>query len=419
METFLNIEFKMAWRNIWRNTRRSVLTAAAIAFACLLLVFMLSFQFGSYATMIDASVKIHTGHLQVQHPDYHEKQEIQLVVPEPDRVAAILETLPNVAAFTFRSQGFSLASSAERTHGALVTGIDPEREAEVSKIKQQMHSGDYLKAGDGEKALVGELLARNLKVTVGDEITLLGQGRDGSIAAGVVWVAGIFSSGIDEFDRSAIYIPLTTFQEIYSMRDAVHAVVVIDKSLASVALTKALLRKKTEDMEPAPGAGPLRVLDWDELMPGLRQSIKMDLISGLIFYLILILVVAFSILNTFLMAILERTREFGVLMAIGTSPRRLTRVLLIESLSLTAIGIVAGIAAGCLVTAYFQVHGIDFTGSSEILGQFGITGRLYPKLSVLSALLGPAAVLLITFLAALWPALKVRRLRPVEAMAHV
>ena len=154
-------------------------------------------------------------------------------------------------------------------------------------------------------------------------------------------------------------------------------------------------------------------------MPGLKQSIQMDLVGGIIFYLILILVVAFSILNTFLMAIFERTREFGVLMAIGTNPKRLTRVLLIESLSLTANGTVTGIAMGCAITAYFQVHGIDFTGSSDILSQWGITGRLYPKLSALSALCGPAAVLVITFLAALWPALKVRRLSPVEAMTHV
>ena len=153
-------------------------------------------------------------------------------------------------------------------------------------------------------------------------------------------------------------------------------------------------------------------------MPGLRQSIEMDLISGIIFYFLL-LVVAFSILNTFLMAIFERTREFGVMMAIGTTPGRLTRVLLIESMSLTAIGILAGIALGCVITVYFQIHGIDFTGASELLSQFGITGRMYPKLSLLSALSGPAAVLIITFFAALYPALKVRRMRPVEAMRAV
>jgi ABC-type lipoprotein release transport system permease subunit len=380
---------------------------------------MLSFQFGSYATMINASVKIHTGHLQVQHPQYHDKKEMQQVVKAPDRIAAVLQTLPDIEAYTQRAQGFSLASSAERTHGVLVTGIDPDREPGVSKIKQQMRSGHFLVAEDREQALVGQLLARNLKLDIGDEITLLGQGRDGSIAASVVWVKGIFSTGIDDLDRAAIHIPLQTFQEIYSMEDAAHAVVIVADRLDAVPAIQSGLTAALQQAALDADAQPLRVLDWDELMPGLRQSIQMDLVSGIIFYLILILVVAFSILNTFLMAIFERTREFGVMMAIGTDPIRLTRVLLIESLSLTAIGILTGIAMGCAVTAYFQVHGIDFTGSSEILSQFGITGRLYPKLSLLSASCGPAAVLVITFLAALWPALKVRRLQPVEAMAHV
>ena len=415
----MSIEMKMAWRNIWRNTRRSILTAAAIAFACLLLVFMLSFQFGSYATMINASVKIHTGHIQVQHPEYHEKKEVRLVVPHPDRVDAVLESVAGVSAYTHRSEAFSLASSAERTHGALVTGIDPPREARVSKIRSQVRSGGYLAPEDSQQALVGALLAKNLNLNIGDEITLLGQGRDGSIAASVVWVKGIFSTGIDDYDRAAIHIPLKTFQEIYSMGDAVHAVVLIADSLDSVPAVKSELRQKLRQMDAEPGAESLRVLDWDELMPGLRQSIQMDLISGAIFYFILILVVAFSILNTFLMAIFERTREFGVLMAIGTDSRRLTRILLAESMTLTAIGILTGIVLGCLITAYFQTRGIDISGSSELLSQFGITGRLYPKLTVLSASCGPAAVLVITFVAALWPALKVRRLSPVEAMRHV
>ena len=413
------IEIKMAWRNAWRNTRRSILTAAAIAFACMLLVFMLSFQFGSYSTMINASVKIFTGHIQVQNADYQEKQEVQLVVSEPDGVSAYLDGMPEVAAYTSRAQGFSLVSSTERTQGAIITGIDPERESKVSKIKEQIRSGSYFSSDDREHALVGELLARNLKVNIGDEITLLGQGRDGSIAASVVWIKGIFRTGIDDLDRAAIYIPLQTFQDVYSMEEAVHAIVVIADSLDAVSVIQSDLQKNVSRFDDPTGPRELKVLDWDELMPGLRQSIQMDLISGIIFYFILILVVAFSILNTFLMAIFERTREFGVMMAIGTNPKRLTRVLLYESLSLTAIGILTGIAMGCAVTAYFQVHGIDFSGGSEILSQWGITGRLYPKLSFLSASCGPAAVLLITFLAALWPALKVRRLRPVEAMTHV
>jgi ABC-type lipoprotein release transport system permease subunit len=403
----------MAWRNIWRNPRRTILTICAIAFASLLLVFMLSFQFGSYETMINTSVKIQTGHLQVQAEEYHEKKNIRYVVPNPSEVAAIIAKTPNVESYTFRGQAFSLISSNERTYGVAVTGIDPIREAKVSRLKTLVREGAFLAPEDTDQALVGKLLAQNLRVKLGDELTVIGQGRDGSIAATVVRVKGLFSSGIGDFDRAAIHIPLQTFQEVYSMQGAVHEVVVIADALRNIEAAKNTILTGLASLGTKK---PLRVLDWDELMPGLRQSIEMDLVSGLIFYLLLVLVVAFSILNTFLMAIFERTREFGVMMAIGTTPGRLTKLLLIESMTLTAIGIAMGIIIGSLITLYFQTHGIDISGASELLSQFGITGRIYPKLSWLSAISGPLAVLIITFFAALYPAIKVRRLQPVEAM---
>lgn len=409
----------MAWRNIWRNPRRTALTICAIAFACLLLVFMLSFQFGSYHAMINASVKINTGHIQVQAQGYQDKQSIHLVVSNPAAVGDILNKIPQVDAYTFRSKAFSLVSSKDRTYGVAVIGIDPAKEARVSTLKSLIRQGSFLPQDDKDQkqplALIGKPLAANLKIGPGDELTVLGQGRDGSIAATVVRIQGIYSSGMDEFDRSAIHIPLKHFQDVYAMRGAVHEIVIIGKKLNNVAkIKKSIISKIAETKTTC----PLVALDWTELMPGLRQAIKMDLVSGIIFYLILILVVAFSILNTFLMAIFERTKEFGVLMAIGTTPQRLTKLLLIESASMTMVGIAIGTMVGCLLTWYYQIHGIDIAGSSEILSHYGISGRMHPQLSLLSAVSGPAAVLLITFLTALYPALKVRGLRPVEALTY-
>jgi len=377
---------------------------------------MLSFQFGSYETMINTSVKISTGHLQVQAKEYQEKKNIRYAISNPDKITAILNNIPELAAYTLRAQAFSLISSEDRTYGAVVTGIDPQREANVSRLKKLIREGDFLTERDANQALVGRLLAKNLRVTIGDELTLLGQGRDGSIAATVVQVKGIFGSGIDEFDRSTLQMPLSTFQEVFSMDHAVHEVVVIAKSLSDVPEIKTEIQAALFNID---NGRSLKTLDWQELMPGLRQAIEMDLVSGLIFYGLLIIVVAFSILNTFLMAIFERKKEFGVMMAVGTSPRRLTRVLLIESMAMTAIGIVVGIILGIGITYYFQLHGIDFGTGQELLSQFGITGRIYPKLSLLSVSIGPFMVLFFTFMAALYPALKVRRLRPVEAMTAI
>lgn len=410
------LDARMAWRNIWRNPRRTLLTILAVAFACVLLVFMLSFQFGSYETMINASVKIHTGHLQVQAQGYQDNREMRRVIADPAPVQAALRQIPDVQAQAARARAFALVSSSDRTYGVMVEGIDPPAEARVSTLEEIIRQGDYLDAApeaDGlPGALVGELLARNLQVAVGDELTVLGQGRDGSIAATVLRVTGIYNSGMDDFDRRAIQMPLDVFQEVFSMGRAVHEIVVVGQRLADAATIRSALQT---DLTGLDNPRPLVVLDWEDLMPGLRQAIDMDLVSGGVFYLILVMVVAFSILNTFLMAILERTYEFGVLMAMGIRPGRLTRLVLAESAGMTLVGIVAGVLLGCLVTWYFTLQGISL-GSAEMARQFGIPNTLYPQLSLLSVTAGPLMVLLVTLLAALYPALKVRRLEPVAAM---
>lgn len=412
----MSMAITMAWRNIWRNARRSILTILAILFATLLLVFMLSFQFGSYDVMINTAVKIHTGHVQVQADGYRDKMDIRLAVPDPGAVAGLMGDIPGIAAYTFRANAFSLVSSSDRTYGVLLTGIDPAREAEVSTLKQLVRQGEYLAQGDTDAALVGELLARNLKVDIGDELVVLGQGRDGSVAAAVLTIKGIFRSGEDKFDRNSIQMPLAYFQDVFTMRGAVHEVVALGRSLEDVKGIKQSLNMGVRNID---SDGNLVVLDWMEIMPGLVQSIKLDLVSGLIMYFILIVVVAFSILNTFLMAIFERKREFGVIMAIGMTPGRLMKSLFLESVMITGIGIMLGIVSGGLVTWYFQVHGILISGASEVLSQYGLPDRLYPQLSVLSVSIGAGIVLVITILTALYPVMKVRRLRPVEAMTAV
>ncbi len=409
------IDITMAWRNIWRNPRRTLLTVAAIGFASTALVFMLSFQFGVYDTMINSSVNIHAGHLQIQAKGYKEKMAMRYAVADPVRMGNLLNGIDDVKSYTYRAEGFSMLSSSDRTYGVLVTGIDPDKEKQVSTIKSLVRKGEYLSSSNAYEALVGSLLAANLKVGIGDEITILGQAKDGSVAASVVTVKGIFTSGIDEFDRSTVQIPLKTFQEVYSMDGAVHRVVVVCKSLKSVSMVKAAL---AEDISGIDEKYELKVFDWMEIMPGLLQSIQMDLISGFIMYIILVIVVAFSILNTFLMAVFERTREFGVLMAIGAEPGRIMKLLLIESITMTSIGIFLGMALGSVFSLYFQKHGIDFTGASEIMNQMGISGLMYPKLTLLSLFTGPMAVLFITSVAALYPALKVKSLRPVEAISY-
>ena len=375
----------MAWRNIWRNTRRTLLTLGAIAFACLLLVFIMSFQFGGYETMINSSVKIHTGHLQIQADGFHKKQNIRRDIARPGQVGAVLDKIPAVEAYTVRGQAFSILSSGERSQSGLVIGVDPAREAKVSNLKKIIIKGDYFSPGDRGQALIGVNLAAKLKVGLGDEVIMLGQARDGRIAAALAHVKGIYRSGLDAFDRATIHLPLADFQEAYIMGDAVHRVVINVASLGQVEPVLAALKKPLAELDRKP---PLVALTWDKLLPGLKESIQMDLFGAVVVYFILIVVVACGVLNAFMMVVFERTREFGVLRALGVGPNRLTRVLLAESLMIILLGAVAGVLLGAGATLVFQMIGIDLTGQNELLSQYGISGRFYPRLSALSGLSG-------------------------------
>ncbi|MDD9303882.1 MAG: ABC transporter permease [Desulfobacter sp.] len=403
----------MAWRNIWRNPRRTLLTVMAIAFASLLLVFMLSLQVGMYEVMINAGVKTHTGHIQVTAADYNKDPKIRKTVADPKAVAKIMDNTDHVSAYTLRANGFALLSSSHRTYGGMVTGIDPGKEPEIFSTAATIRQGKYLSPQDRDMAVVGTLLAKNLKIGVNDEIVILGSALDGSIAAAVLRVKGTFSSGMDTYDRSAIQIPLAYFQDIFAMAGQVHQVVAVCDSLWSVGKVK----KTISDQLPFSGSRQdLICQTWDEIMPGLIQSIQMDLGGGIIFYSILIVVVAFSIMNTFLMSVFERTQEFGTLLAIGARPGRLTKMLLIESGFLTLWGILLGIAAGASLTLWAESHGISFGQAQDMLRQYGIPSLIRPKLSLGTALAGPFVVFIITMLTAVYPAIKVHKLNPVEAM---
>lgn len=383
----------------------------AVAFATVLLVFMLSLQFGNYATMIDSAVKLRTGHLQVQAKGYMERRDIRLVVSDPASVAGMLGRLPGVSAYTFRASAFALVSSKNRTYGTIVTGIS-DREATVSTLSRTLRQGQFLSAADGGQALVGSILSKNLQVKPGDEVAVLGQAWDGSVAATVVRVKGIISSGQDDFDRISFYLPLPYFQSVFAMGNSVHEVVATARTLDDVPRIKQMLG---EIVRKSPNPD-LRVLDWKELTPGLMEVITFDLVAGLLFYLVLIVVVAFSILNTFFMAIFERKREFGVMMALGSRPAHITKLLSIESLMIIAMGSAAGIIVGVIVTLYFESHGITIPGAGELARLYGVPERMLPRLSFLSLVIGSGLVVAISIITTVIPVFKVRRLRPVQAM---
>ena len=408
-----SIVLRMAWRNLWRHGKRTWLTVGAMIFSNSLLVFAISLQFGSYQMMIDNSLQAFSGHIQLQHPSYLEQPKMRYAINDIDARAQQLRDELGLTSISARATGFALASSEERSYGLQLLGVDARHEPEVSTLPGLIRRGRYLEPGAREEIVIGSLLARNLRIEPGDELSFLGSGFDDSFAAGVVTVVGIFESGNADLDRSVAQVNLAYFQDSFAMGGAGHSIVI---RAAQVDDVNALMTSINSGLQ---GSEKVAVRHWDELQPGLRQAIRADMTSAWFMYTVLIVLVAFSVLNTQLMSVLERTREFGTMMALGLRPARLGILVMLETGMMTGLGLLLGIALGALITAYLSIVGFSYPGMAEMAVKFNLPERMYPTISALSLSLGPVIVACASLLAAIYPALRLNRLRPIEAMRAV
>ncbi|MDH3417644.1 MAG: ABC transporter permease [Gammaproteobacteria bacterium] len=406
----MNIVLRLAWRNLWRHSKRTWLTIGAMVFSNTLLVFMISIQFGMYGLMIDNTLHVFTGHMQIQAPGYNDDQKMRQTVPGIMPLASDLRKAFQTDTIAARGWAFALASSKERSYGIGIFGVEPEFEPRVSSVPGLIKEGRYLRENDATEIVIGAVLARNLRVAIGDELTLLGSGLDGSFAAAVVNVVGIFESGVADIDRNFAEMPLATFQDVFYMEGAGHQVVVSAATLDDAKLLE------PEIVAALPAGSDLVVHDWDALQPGLKQAIQADMSSAFFMYGILVILVAFSVLNTQLMSVLERTHEFGIVMSLGLKAGRLGRLIMLETALMGMIGLIIGAITGVIFTSWFTVNGLSIPGMEEMAANFNLPAKIYPQVTPWTMVAGPSVVLLFTLLASAYPALRLHRLHPVEAM---
>lgn len=409
----MNITLRLAWRNLWRQPRRTWLTIGAMVFSNALLVFMISLQFGMYELMIDNTLKAFTGHFQVQAPGYKDEAKMRQVVPNAEVLADRIRDELELDTVAVRSAAFALVSSDDRSFGIQVFGVDPDYEPRVSTVPGLVREGRYPHDRNAQEIVVGKVLARNLKVGIGDELTILGSGRDGSFAAAVATVVGIFDSGVIDIDRSIAEMPIGYFNDVFYMENAAHSIVIVTPGLAAIELYE----PRVEALLPQDDGVVLQ--DWDALQPGLKQAIQADLGSAFFMYGVLVILVAFSVMNTQLMSVLERTHEFGIVMSLGLTPGRLGRLVLLETALMGLAGLALGAVVGGLVTTWFTYNGFSYPGMDQMAANFNLPARFYPQVSILTLFAGPTVVFIGSILSALYPALRLHWLHPVEAMRAV
>ena len=349
--------FKIAWRSIWRNKRRTGITVSAIAFALAIAVIFISFGDGIYAQMIDNAAKIQAGHITLEHPLYRDAAAVDLSIEVSPELVAKLEALPGVSTVKSLILAQGVAKTGRGASAVLIIGVDAAKEKDTSPLAKKIVEGTYLEAGDKRKVIIGASLADRLKVTIGKKIIIATNDAHGQTVEALVRVKGIFNTGAEESDGYMIQLPLAFTRKLIDLppHHVTQAGLVL-KSADSIETilpaAKAIAQKSGAVAHP-----------WDVIMPELSAYITMDGGSNKIFQGILLFLSLFTIFNTILMSVLERKREFAVMLALGTSPMRIRLQVLLESFLLGLLGAAVGLGLGGGYTYYLQKTGVD-------MGQF-------------------------------------------------
>ncbi|MCU0849624.1 MAG: ABC transporter permease [Spirochaetes bacterium] len=408
------IEPVLAWRNVWKNKRRTVLTLLTVTVGCAMLITFHALNKGGHDQMIEDAIEANTGHIQIHARGYWDARSIDYSFKPDERITSALKKIPGVYAFSERVIAGALLSNKNATAGAMIQAVDPLIEKKVSTLHGKvLKGGRYLNADDSTSIVLGETLAKNLDVKTGDTVTMLSQGFDGSIAAENLQVVGIFRSGNPEYDQGLALTPISLAKESFTMMDHISSIVIrLEDSDYTDRVREHLLKTV--------GKNELEIMGWRELMPELVQFIDMDDMGGYIFDIILFMVIAFGILNNIQMSVFERIREFGVMLAIGTRPGQVTTMVILEAMMIAFLGTVLGIILGSASSYYFILNPLNYSEYAKEFEIWGISTVIWPaKLTYMNIILTSVLTFVLSVGFSVFPARHAAKLKPIEAIRHL
>ena len=400
---------KIAWRNLWRNKRRTLITTASIFFGVFLAVLMSSMQEGSYSSMIDNVVKFYSGYIQVQHKDHWDKKTVNNSFENHSNLIDDVKSIKEITDHTYRLESFSLVASENITQGAVVVGIEPDEENKVTNLEKWVaEGGQYLKKGE-DGVLVGKLLAQHLKIGVGDTLVIIGQGYHGVGAAGKYPVKGILELPSPTLSKTFIYMDIGLAQELYSAPDRYTSLILMIDNPQDLAAASDKLKSTIQE--------PLTVMTWAEMQPELVQMIDSDRAGGVLMIGILYIVIGFGIFGTLMMLMAERKREFGVMVAVGMGKMKLLTIVLYETLFMGLLGIFSGFVFSFPIIAYMSYNPIPLVGDAA---QWMVDMGIEPVLafSIMPIVFGRQAIVvsIMILIVALYPITFIRKLKVISAL---
>lgn len=353
----------LAWRNLWRQKRRTLLTASALALALFLSLLMRSFQEGAYNANIDSSARLSTGLIQLQHPEFKDSQGIDNLLPATPEFIQFTKALSYIETVLPRIESFALAASDDKSKGILVFGIDADAEDRYSSLADKVVEGIYLTNNTSKMehnpVIIAEGVAQKLKLNLGDELVLYGQGYRGQTAAGLFTIQGILHFPMPALNNSMVYMNLVDAQQFYSTGDLVTSWVLHSDKLENIEpLIKTLKKHYSKQVN---------VRDWADLNPEISQQITIDRVSGIFIMYLLYAIVGFGLFATLLMMTLERQREFAVMLATGLLRNKLLNLIAIESLFIGVLGIGIGLIFALPTLLWFVFNPITLSGETATM----------------------------------------------------
>ena len=406
---------KLAWRNMWRNWRRTAIALVAIVLGLISLLFMDGLILGSDQAIFGNAVRLYGGNIQVHAPGFGEKSKRMPLLPlqDPDAVVALARTLPEVKVAAQRINTGGMISSSEGAYPIAISAVEPDQEASYSIQAENISAGRYLLPDEGDAVVIGQGLADLLAVSAGDRVTLLGRATHEEMRQRTMTIVGIYDLGMPEAEKSTVFITLPEAQSLYNLRDQSTEITIVLEQVGQEEAVMGALRSAFPGYE---------IDSWETLRPELRQTMDTKASVSSFFGLIVVLIASIGILNLMLMAVFERTREMGVLAVLGMKGRQLMGLFLLEGTLIGVVGAVIGCGAGLLILLYFGRVGFDLsavsnTNMGEITALMG--DHIYTSFTVGSIVSRGITVAVIAALASLYPAWQAARQEPAVALHHV
>ncbi len=409
--------FKISWRNIWRSRTRSAVVISSIAVGVWALSFVLSFSNGLIYTFIQNAIRDQYSHIQIHHPKFPEDKNNKHYIENADSILSSIKQIPEIEAATSRVITTGMLSTSHGARGVQVMGVRAKSESSVTKFNQKIVEGSYFIAGKKNQIIISRRLAEKLKVKLRSRMVLTFQDTKGEITAAAFRIGGLYSSGNMIIDESLVYVndkdlakSIIIVESNNNNLDVAHEFAIYLKDSDNTALIKDKLKKQYPE---------LLIEDYYDLSPDVELYETQINTSNSIIIIIFMLALIFGIINTMLMAVLERYRELGMLMAIGMNKAKIFFMIVLETFLLSAVAAPIGLGIGILTVYLLQDKGIDLSAFSKGLERFGMETTIYPAMDIELYVQISIAVFITALLASIYPARKAVKLQPVEALHKI